>query len=134
LLLPHCNHCHCCPCSCCPTKHFKTNLVSDFLVYIYILLFFGKNNRLATCLLPWQFFFVNARAFRWNFQHWSEAFEVRLYLSLNRFARIMYQLMRAVERHATDRRIEAAGKGSSNNDGLGLTLQLQKCPDEIACT
>jgi hypothetical protein len=45
---------------------------------------------------------------------------VCLYISLNRFAGILYPLTCAVERRATDCRIEQAGKGSANNDGLGL--------------
>jgi hypothetical protein len=57
-------------------------------------------------------------------------FNLRLIiLSLNRFAGTLYQLMRAVERHATDRRIEPAGKGSSNNDCLGSALKRPNCHD-----
>jgi hypothetical protein len=52
---------------------------------------------------------------------WLDKFSVCRRLSLNRFGRIMYQLMRAVERHATDRRIEPAGKGCANNASLGPT-------------
>jgi hypothetical protein len=54
-------------------------------------------------------------------------FGIKLVNALNRFAGILYRLMRAVERYPTDRRIEPAGRGCANNASLGPTLKRPNC-------